>query len=173
MHQRDWQKIFRDLGPIDVLEISPGSNDTWCKLPFRSYKDVRFPEFDICLMSLPETFDAVIADQVFEHLADPQEAARNVLKMLRPGGRFFICTPFLIRVHGRPYDFSRWTEAGLQLLLERAGFQHIVVRSWGNRACVRSYLKNVRRYPAYGFGILRSLSNEQEFPLMVWAVGRR
>ena len=70
---------------------------------------------------LDDTFDLIIAEQVFEHLLWPYRAARNVHRMLRPGGSFLITTPFLVKIHPVPNDCSRWTETGMKHLLAEAG----------------------------------------------------
>ena len=87
---------------LDVLEIS--GNEWRDARPWRSHRTENFPAFDVCDQPLSARFDLVIADQVFEHLARPYRAAGNVLSMLKPGGRFLISTPFLVRVHRFPID---------------------------------------------------------------------
>jgi SAM-dependent methyltransferase len=166
MYRRCFEFINR-LGPekLDVLEISAGPQ--WKRaFKFRSFSETQYPEFDICAEALDRQFDLIIADQVFEHLPWPNRAGRNVFKMLRPGGVFLIATPFLVRVHNVPIDCSRWTEQGLSYLLQDCGFreQDIQTDSWGNRACLHANLKKWRR-----FGWFRSLANEPNFPLVVWA----
>src|SRR5262249_25394392 len=88
---------------IDVLEISGGGvggNSQWRqRFKFGSYTSTSFPDFDICAGVVDRQFDLIIADQVFEHLAWPMRAGRNVYTMLRRGGYFFFATPFLIRIH--------------------------------------------------------------------------
>jgi SAM-dependent methyltransferase len=120
-------------------------------------------------MTLPSRFDLIIADQVFEHLLWPYRAGRNVRSMVKPGGHFLMTTPFLIKVHESPVDCSRWTELGLKHLLAECGFplEEIRTGSWGNRACVRA---NFRRWARKGF---RSLANESEFPVTVWALAKK
>ena len=151
---------------IDVLEIS--GNEWRDARPWRSHRMENFPAFDICDEPLSEKFDLIIADQVFEHLARPYRAAGNVRAMLRPGGRFLISTPFLVRVHRFPIDGTRWTEEGLRNFLVEAGFptERIVTGSWGNRACVKSQFT---RWTAYR-SRLHSLRNEPDFPVNVWAM---
>lgn len=168
---RDAFAFIRQLGPetLDTLEISGGVQ--WRReFTFNTYRATEYPGFDICAETLPERFDLIIADQVFEHLKWPLRAARNVYAMLRPGGHFIIATPFLLRVHASPIDCNRWTETGLSCLLQEAGFSedHIETKSWGNRTCVRA---NFKRWPKAGF--LGSLKNEPDFPVMVWAYARK
>lgn len=176
----DWMRIVmyrecfafvRALGPerLDVLEISAGPQ--WrCEFAFRSYRGTAYPGFDICSQTLPEGFDLIIADQVFEHLRWPYRAARNVLAMLRPGGHFLITVPFLVRVHKSPSDCTRWTEEGLSYFLQECGFAAtgIATASWGNRACLKANLTSWRKRGLFG-----SLANEPDFPVVVWAFARK
>ena len=168
---RECFAFLRSLGPerLDALEISGGVQ--WRRaLNFRSYTPTSYPGFDICAETLDRTFDVIIADQVFEHLKWPMRAGRNVYAMLRPGGHFVIATPFLLRVHASPIDCSRWTEQGLSCLLQECGFPEEEIRtaSWGNRACVSANFTKWRRRGWY-----RSLRNEPDFPVMVWAFARK
>jgi SAM-dependent methyltransferase len=159
----------RDLASADVLEISGGPQ--WKRaFKFGSYTATQFPEFDICSEALDQQFDIVIADQVFEHLPWPLRAGKNVFKMLRPGGYFIVATPFLVRVHNVPIDCNRWTEQGLSFLLQESGFSADLIKtaSWGNRACLKANLRKWRRY-----GWFRSLKNEPNYPVMVWAIAQK
>lgn len=162
---------IRAMGPerLDVLEISGGNQ--WTRdFRFRSYRSTEYPGFDICAETLPQQFDLIIADQVFEHLKWPYRAGRNVLAMLRPGGTFLISTPFLVRVHRVPIDCSRWTEQGLSYLLQECGFkaEDIETHSWGNRACLKGNLTKWRKRGFFG-----SLRNEPDYPIMVWAFAKK
>jgi SAM-dependent methyltransferase len=170
MYERCFEFV-RSLGPqqLDALEISAGPQ--WARqFQFRSYSETQFPDFDICLQRLDQQFDLIIADQIFEHLPWPNRAGRNVFAMLRPGGWFIVATPFLVRVHNVPIDCYRWTERGLSYLLQDCGFSAADIRtgSWGNRACVRANFSKWRRYGWY-----RSLTNEPDFPVIVWAFAQK
>jgi SAM-dependent methyltransferase len=131
-----WDAFLRSRGAgLSILEISPGWNQHWKKVPGSSYRSVDYPEFDISREALPERFDVVIADQVLEHVLDVDSAVANIHEMVAPGGHALIATPFLFRVHGRPNDFRRWTEAGLRHLLVSNGFadEDLQTFSWGNK----------------------------------------
>jgi SAM-dependent methyltransferase len=169
MYQRCFDFI-RSLRPetLSALEIS-GGNQWRRQFAFKSFDVTSYPGFDICAEALPNTYDLIIADQVFEHLKWPARAARNVYQMLEPGGHFIIATPFLVRFHASPIDCSRWTEQGLSCLLQEAGFpeDHIKTDAWGNRACLKANLTHWRKR---GFGSLR---NEPNYPVMVWAFAQK
>ena len=60
------------------------------------------------------TFDRVFAFNVFEHLADPQTAAKEILRVLKPGGGVAIHTAFLQGLHEEPHHFYNATEYGLR-----------------------------------------------------------
>lgn len=72
-------------------------------------------------------FDAVICIEVLEHVADPFQAVREIKRVLRPGGRLLLTTPFLAPYHGKKRtgyaadhqsypDFWRFTHQGLAAL---------------------------------------------------------
>lgn len=175
---RDWirvvmyeecMKLVNTLGPgnMDALEISSGFE--WERVGFKSFTSANYPDFDICEQTLERQFDIIIADQVWEHLLWPYKATRNVLSMLRPGGYFLVTTPFLVKMHDVPVDCSRWTELGLKHFLAECGFplEDVITGSWGNRKAV---IGNLRRFPK---GFYRSLKNEPDYPLTVWALARK
>ena len=167
-----WETFFseKDVGTFNTLEISPGGNSRWERFGFRSYSGAQYPEFDICKMNTSDCYDVIIADNVFEHLRYPYSAARNVLDMLNPEGVFLMSTPFLVKVHKEPDDYTRWTEDGLKCFLEDSGFaeHRIQVASWGNRACVKANLKGWK-YVGWG----RRMVNEPDYPVTVWAIAQK
>lgn len=167
-----FEDFFRANAPLgDVLEISPGWNDMWKKLPAQSYRSANYPQFDICRNVLPGQFDVVIADQVLEHVPRPVDAARNIHAMVKPGGFAAIATPFLFRVHARPHDYNRWTPAGLEQLLIQGGFaaDRIMADAWGNRTCAKAHLQG----PVRAYGFKRDLRNDPEYPIMCWAFAQK
>lgn len=84
---------------------------------------------DVCDMSMFDegVFDAVFLLEVLEHIEEPPRALDEVFRVLRPGGRVVITTPFLFEIHDAPNDFYRFTAHGLRWLLR--AYRHVEVRS--------------------------------------------
>ena len=168
---RECAQFVRSLNysRFSVLEIS---GERWRDFGFANYRNVQFPDYDLCTAPLSgEAFDLIIAEQVLEHVPQPRRAVHNVFQMLKPGGFFVMNTPFLIRVHEVPADYFRWTEAGLKQLLGEGGFPEdkIQTGSWGNRACVRANFNAWSEWIPW----LDSLDNEPQFPVVVWAFAQK
>ena len=91
---------------IETLDIDPLSGCTHigdiCR-PVPSIEDGRF--------------DYVVCTEVLEHVLQPFDAVAQIRRMLRPGGRLFLSTPFDFRIHGPLPDCWRFTEHGLRALL--------------------------------------------------------
>lgn len=71
--------------------------------------------------SLSKTFpqssiDAVIACSVFEHIRKPWLAAREIGKVLRPGGLVFVQTHHTYPLHAYPFDYWRFSREALEAL---------------------------------------------------------
>jgi SAM-dependent methyltransferase len=67
-------------------------------------------------------FDAFVANAVWEHLERPWIAAREVFRVLSPGGLFLVHTHQTYPIHGYPKDFFRFSREALRLIFEDAGF---------------------------------------------------
>jgi SAM-dependent methyltransferase len=164
------RELVRGLpyGAMSALEIS---GNAWRDWGFKAYRSANYPDYDVCGEPLSETFDIVIAEQVFEHLLRPYRAGRNVHAMLNAGGHFLVSTPFLVAIHDHPSDCTRWTETGLKHFLAECGFPPESVRtgSWGNRRCVKANLDAFLFYRQNW----HSLKNEYRFPVSVWALARK
>jgi 2-polyprenyl-3-methyl-5-hydroxy-6-metoxy-1,4-benzoquinol methylase len=69
-----------------------------------------------------ESFEYVLHTEVLEHIQDPQQFLDECCRVLQPRGELFFSVPFQARYHYIPNDYWRFTPAGLELLLLRAGF---------------------------------------------------
>ncbi|WP_145089207.1 methyltransferase domain-containing protein [Rosistilla carotiformis] len=59
-----------------------------------------------------QSVDAVIVQAVLEHVVDPHRCVQEIHRVLKPGGLVYSDTPFMQQVHGRQFDFTRFTRLG-------------------------------------------------------------
>jgi SAM-dependent methyltransferase len=70
-----------------------------------------------------DTVDAIYCEAVLEHLLDPLRAVREMWRVLKPGGKMFVCTPFMQAYHGYPHHFQNFTLTGHRHLFTMNGFE--------------------------------------------------
>ena len=80
-----------------------------------------FPEVDIVADAtrLPfkdNTLDGAVSESVFEHVPDASLVAREMVRVVKPGGLIYVSAPFIHPYHASPDDFNRWTISGLKHL---------------------------------------------------------
>ena len=80
------------------------------------YDGHRFP-FDDAL------FDAVLCNQVLEHVFNPSDFVSELRRVMVPGGRLLLTVPFVWDEHEQPWDYARYSSFGLRSLLEQHGFR--------------------------------------------------
>ncbi|KIC22614.1 class I SAM-dependent methyltransferase [Leisingera sp. ANG-Vp] len=170
--------MVRRLGPdqLDAAEISGNWGE---QFKFRSYQKFRFPEYDVCQGPFtgpggkPLKFDLILANQVWEHLDRPYQATKNIRKMLRKGGHFWLAVPFYIPFHAAPADCSRWSARGLKNLLIESGFAEAAIQcgQWGNR---QAALRNMELpWPPEYDETRDSLADDPEMPICAWAMAQK
>lgn len=62
------------------------------------------------------SFDGALSLAVLEHVRDPFRCARELLRVVKPGGELLIDVPFLQPVHGFPHHYYNMTAQGLSNL---------------------------------------------------------
>jgi SAM-dependent methyltransferase len=141
----DWPKSVLEVGTLrDVPSIStkhrryfpdPGPERYVC-LDIAPGEDVDVVG-DIHAMPAEWTglFDAFIAMSVFEHLERPWIAAREIARILAPGGRFLVSTHQCYPLHGYPSDFFRFSKEALRLIFEDAGLA-VDISCYENRSAI-------------------------------------
>ena len=65
-----------------------------------------------------EIFDTVVIMEVLEHIPEPGRAISEIKRVLKPGGKIILSTPFIFPIHAEPHDYWRFTHYGVKLLLK-------------------------------------------------------
>jgi SAM-dependent methyltransferase len=68
-------------------------------------------------------YDLVMGTQGLEHVKEPQLVLNELFRITKTGGRICISAPQGWGVHQAPFDFFRYTNFGLQHLIEKSGFK--------------------------------------------------
>lgn len=124
-----------DLAGRKILEIAPdehqGAHNTFINasvetLNIEEGSDI---EADICknIPKVDKYYDAIICFEILEHVSNPFDAVEELHRVLKTGGRLYITTPFMFRIHGPLPDRWRFTVYGLQELLK--DFRTVVIDS--------------------------------------------
>ena len=79
------------------------------------YDGERFPFPDA-------SFEALLCNQVLEHVFEPARFLAECRRVLRDGGRLLLSVPFVWDEHEQPRDYARYSSFGLRHLLEQNGF---------------------------------------------------
>jgi SAM-dependent methyltransferase len=65
-----------------------------------------------------DTFAVALCAEVIEHTHSPALALREIRRVLKPGGKLLLTTPFAFPIHYAPTDYYRFTRFGLTHLLK-------------------------------------------------------
>lgn len=140
----DWRRanntFFRGVAEAfdpESLDLDIGAGDGHLRSIFNSryiatdvalYPGLHFLCDLSCTSPLrPASFDAVILNNVLEHLKDPVSVLRAAASAMKSDGEMFITVPFIIKLHQVPFDVGRYTHYALVEMLTRAGLDDICV----------------------------------------------
>ncbi|MDR9409801.1 MAG: methyltransferase domain-containing protein [Balneolaceae bacterium] len=125
------EKQFSLIQPEDrVLTVGAGGKVTELLVEFSKQNSFQVTTFDINEKRNPDIagdfctydfkdfkVDVVVLAEVLQFFKNPQIGIENAQKILKPGGRLILTTPFIFPIHDRPYDLYRFTKHGLKFLL--------------------------------------------------------
>lgn len=110
--------LLSELGP-DAMVLDCGGGR-------RQIDDPRYYNFEYDFSRYPDVlgdghelpfrsggFDLVLSQAVMEHMRDPFEAAREIIRVVRPGGLIYVESAFMQPAHCRPIHFFNTTIWGL------------------------------------------------------------
>ncbi|MGF1461460.1 MAG: class I SAM-dependent methyltransferase [Leptolyngbyaceae cyanobacterium] len=113
-----------------------------------------------------ESFDAVIINQVLEHVFKPERFLAEVHRILRLNGKLLITVPFCWDEHEQPNDYARYSSFGLIDLLERNGFE--VIRHQKSIADIRAIFQ---MFGAYIFKVVNIKSSKLKVLVLMLLIG--
>ena len=122
-----------------------------------------FPEVDIVadaehLPFADDSIDALVSESVLEHVPDATKMAKEMVRVLAPGGYAYISVPFIHPYHASPDDFNRFTLSGLSYLYRDLEIVEKGVRS-GPWSALLMFL-------AYWLGVLLSFGSRKVAPFI-------
>ena len=86
-----------------------------------------------CPQILDDSYDIVFSFDVFEHVERPWDAARECMRITRPGGLVVCRTLFSYRYHPEPNDFWRFSAQCLNHLFNARGEAETLVSGYDVR----------------------------------------
>ena len=146
-HVTQFVKEVSDLLPVGSSLLDAGAGECAYKRLFAKQRYVaidaaigeakwNYRNLDVMglIDNLPfvdDSFDAVLSTETLEHLQTPCESIAEMCRVLKPGGRLFLTTPFAHAEHQVPHDYFRYTSYALQRICARAGFGEVRVEPFG------------------------------------------
>jgi SAM-dependent methyltransferase len=118
-----WALIEADADGL-ILDCGAGRRDMYLSNVV-NYEIVPYDTTDVLGVAevLPfqdHTFDGIISVAVLEHVKYPFQCAREICRVLKPGGWLYCCVPFLQPYHGYPHHYFNMTHQGVRVLFESA-----------------------------------------------------
>jgi SAM-dependent methyltransferase len=136
------QKDFADLRPL-----FPGKDYAGCDMQEGPGVDRILNLHEIDLPS--ETTGTVLAIDTFEHVEFVRKAAREIQRILKPGGVLVVSSVMKFPIHDFPYDYWRFTPGGFKSLLNH--FEAVFVDIAGDQEFLHIVI---------GLGFKGSIPNE-------------
>jgi len=129
----------KELGPEiggRVLDVGCGDRPYESLIPAREYVGLELDTAESRARSRADayydgrrfpfedgSFDAVLCNQVLEHVFEPDAFVQEIARVLKSGGRLLLTVPFVWDEHEQPRDYGRYSSFGLAALLDKHGFR--------------------------------------------------
>ncbi len=86
-----------------------------------------------------QTYNHVLCTQVLEHVQNPAAVIKEISRILKPNGLFFLTVPQSWEEHEQPHDYYRFTQFALRHLAEENNFEVLEIKPQGGRFLVIGY----------------------------------
>lgn len=125
--------------PKGKVILNLGSGTTVVRKDVTNVDIYPFDNVDIVadITSLPfadNSVDAVICEEVLEHVSNPQTVVSEMYRVMKPNALVYVVVPFVFSFHSSPSDYYRWSKIGLRKLMENFEEIDCGVRSGGGAA---------------------------------------
>lgn len=87
-----------------------------------------------------DSADAVFLFSVIYIIEKPEELIREIIRILKKGGKLYLYSPFIFNESREPNDYLRFTSQGLERLLRDGGFSDFEITPVGGRFTSALYL---------------------------------
>lgn len=117
-------ELLQRAGDGLVLDFGAGNSPDSALRPHTCYLDIKqYAHTDVISpgVKLPfrdNVFDGIVSQSVFEHIPDPFFSARELFRVLKPGGEIFVDTAFMQPFHAGPSHYFNMTRYGIRQVFE-------------------------------------------------------
>jgi SAM-dependent methyltransferase len=122
--------------PVDLAV----GDEAWDYGSIQAFADLAHLPFE------DNTFDGVVCIQVLEHVREPASIVRELARVLKPGGHFYLSAPQGWAQHQKPHDYFRFTSFALTYMFEQAGLSVDLIRPMGGYFWHLSYELQMMHY---------------------------
>ena len=110
---KPYEKLFKNSNNYVGVEVSGNKENLKSDI---YYNGIALPFAD-------NTFDSILCTEVLEHVEQLDDVMIELYRVLKPGGRMIVTSPFICIEHEMPYDFRRFTTNGLINLMKKNNFK--------------------------------------------------
>lgn len=106
---------------LDFGAGNPAPHEVFANVVRMDFVHYRTADVVATTANLPfraDSFDHAVSESVFEHVRDPVHYARELYRVVKPGGRVIVDSAFLQPLHGDPYHFFNMTLQGLEEVMK-------------------------------------------------------
>ena len=110
---KPYEKLFKNSNNYFGVEVYSNKKNLKSEI---YYNGITLPFED-------NAFDSILCTEVFEHVEQLDHVITELYRVLKPGGRMIVTTPFICIEHEMPHDFRRFTINGLINLMKKNNFK--------------------------------------------------
>lgn len=121
-----------------------------------------------------EEFDTIILSDVLEHVPQPENLWREMVRVLSVDGKIIMNVPFYYWLHEQPHDYYRYTEFALRRFVEKSGMKVIKLECMGGAPEIMTdiFAKSISRVPKIG-RFLAALAQWVTLSLLKTTIGKK